>query len=114
MAPLTIPDAEFLAGLTGTAEGKPCKVLDIAAGHGMYGVTVAKRNPHAQVGARDVSSERGETEWPCAELGVGQGRRTGPGPRECEEVWCCGPLHHPARQRIRVGIVHALRFRRHD
>ncbi len=53
MAPLTIPAAEFIAGLTGTAEGKPCKVLDIAAGHGMYGVTVAKRNPHAQVVALD-------------------------------------------------------------
>ncbi len=53
MAPLTIPAAEFIAGLTGTAEGKPCNVLDIAAGHGMYGVTVAKRNPHAQIVALD-------------------------------------------------------------
>lgn len=35
MAPLTVPAAEFIAGLTGAAEGRPCKVLDIAAGHGM-------------------------------------------------------------------------------
>ena len=53
MAPLTIPAAEFIAGLTNAAEGSPCKVLDIAAGHGMYGITVAKRNPHAQIVAVD-------------------------------------------------------------
>ncbi len=53
MAPLTIRPAEFIAGLTGAADGKPCKVLDIAAGHGMYGITVAKQNPHAQIVALD-------------------------------------------------------------
>lgn len=53
MAPLTVPTAEFIAGLTVAAEGKPCKVLDIAAGHGMFGITVAKRNPMAQIVAVD-------------------------------------------------------------
>jgi len=53
MAPLTKPSAEFIAGLTGAAAGKPCKVLDIAAGHGMYGITVARHNPHAQIVAAD-------------------------------------------------------------
>lgn len=53
MAPLTVPAAEFIAGLIGAADGKPCKVLDIAAGHGMYGITVAKRNPNAQIVALD-------------------------------------------------------------
>lgn len=53
MAPLTAPTAEFVAGLTEAAEGKHCKVLDIAAGHGMYGITVAKRNPNAHVVAVD-------------------------------------------------------------
>jgi len=52
MAPLTIRPAEFIASLVG-AEGKACKVLDIAAGHGMYGVMVAKRNPQAQIVALD-------------------------------------------------------------
>jgi ubiquinone/menaquinone biosynthesis C-methylase UbiE len=56
MAPLTVRPAEFIAGLTGAAEGKPCKVLDIAAGHGMYGVTVAKQNPNAQIVALDWPS----------------------------------------------------------
>jgi precorrin-6B methylase 2 len=53
MAPLTKPSAEFIARLTGASEGKPCKVLDIAAGHGMYGITVAKQNPNAQIVAVD-------------------------------------------------------------
>ena len=53
MAPLTVPAAEFIAELTGAAEGKPCKVLDVAAGHGMFGITVAKRNPNAKIVAVD-------------------------------------------------------------
>jgi SAM-dependent methyltransferase len=53
MAPLAVPAAEFIAGLTGAAEGKPAKVLDIAAGHGMFGITIARRNPNAQVVALD-------------------------------------------------------------
>jgi len=31
----------------------PMKVLDIAAGHGMYGITLAKNNPSAQVTGQD-------------------------------------------------------------
>jgi hypothetical protein len=53
MAPLSFPGAAFIAQLTGMAEGKPCKVLDIAAGHGMYGITMARQNANAQVTALD-------------------------------------------------------------
>ncbi len=53
MGPLAVPAAEFIASLTGAAEGKPCKVLDIAAGHGMFGITLARRNPNVQVVALD-------------------------------------------------------------
>jgi O-methyltransferase domain/Dimerisation domain len=53
MAPLTVPAAEFIAGLAGAEEGRPCKVLDVAAGHGMYGITLAKRNPNARIVALD-------------------------------------------------------------
>lgn len=79
MAPLTAPTAEFIAGLTGAAEGKPCKVLDIAAGHGMYGITVAKRNPNAQVVAVDwpaVLEVAGEN---AAKFGVAGRHGTHPG-----------------------------------
>jgi 2-polyprenyl-3-methyl-5-hydroxy-6-metoxy-1,4-benzoquinol methylase len=53
MAPLTVPSAMFIAQLAGAAEKKSCKVLDIAAGHGMFGITIAKQNPNAQVVALD-------------------------------------------------------------
>lgn len=53
MVPLTVPAANFIAGIIGAAEGKPSKVLDIAAGHGNYGITIAKKNPNAQIVAVD-------------------------------------------------------------
>jgi 2-polyprenyl-3-methyl-5-hydroxy-6-metoxy-1,4-benzoquinol methylase len=53
MGPLTVPSAMFIAQLIGASEKKPCKVLDIAAGHGMFGITIAKQNPNAQVVALD-------------------------------------------------------------
>jgi len=43
MAPLTIPAAEFIAELVLADGHRACKVLDVAAGHGMYGVTIAER-----------------------------------------------------------------------
>ena len=53
MAGFTTVSAGLLAELTGAAAGKPCKVLDIAAGHGMFGITIAKQNPNAQIVALD-------------------------------------------------------------
>ena len=41
--------AETLAA----SAGEKWKVLDVAAGHGMYGVTIAKQNPHAEIFALD-------------------------------------------------------------
>jgi precorrin-6B methylase 2 len=53
MAPLTVPTALFIANLVGAQEGQPWRVLDIAAGHGMYGITIAQQNPRAQITAVD-------------------------------------------------------------
>jgi ubiquinone/menaquinone biosynthesis C-methylase UbiE len=53
MAPITVPSATMIAHLTGMQEGKPCKVLDIAAGHGMFGILLAKANPNAHITAVD-------------------------------------------------------------
>ncbi len=53
MAPLTTVSAGFIADLAGAKEGKRCKVLDIAAGHGMFGITIAKQNSNAQITAAD-------------------------------------------------------------
>jgi 2-polyprenyl-3-methyl-5-hydroxy-6-metoxy-1,4-benzoquinol methylase len=79
MAPLTIPSAEFIAGLAGAAEGKPCKVLDIAAGHGMYGITVAKRNPNAQIVALDWPAVLEVAKENAAKIGVADRHTTRPG-----------------------------------
>jgi len=53
MAGLAVPSSQFIATLLRAEEGKPCKVLDIAAGHGMYGITVATKNPKAEIVALD-------------------------------------------------------------
>lgn len=56
MAPLTTVSAGFIADLAGAKQGKTCKVLDIAAGHGMFGITIAKQNPNAEITATDWAS----------------------------------------------------------
>src|SRR6266700_6533516 len=53
MAPLTGPSAAFMAQLAGMQEQKPFKILDVAASHGMFGITFAKQNPKAEVVALD-------------------------------------------------------------
>ncbi len=53
MAPLMTLPSDLLAGLVGADSGGQCKVLDIAAGHGLYGIAIAKRNPKAEIIALD-------------------------------------------------------------
>jgi len=62
MAPLMALPAELLAKLILADNGEKYKVLDIAAGHGLFGITIAKQNPNAEVAAVD---------WPLV-LGVAQ------------------------------------------
>lgn len=53
MAPLMRMPAELLAGLVGGDRGRPLRVLDVAAGHGAFGIAVAKHYPQARVTALD-------------------------------------------------------------
>jgi ubiquinone/menaquinone biosynthesis C-methylase UbiE len=53
MVPLMIPPAEGIAGLVKASQGTPMKVLDLAAGHGIFGITIARHNPKAQIHAVD-------------------------------------------------------------
>lgn len=55
MAPMMVPAAEAIAGLLHSelAARPTIKVLDIAASHGMFGLTVAKRLPQAHIYALD-------------------------------------------------------------
>jgi ubiquinone/menaquinone biosynthesis C-methylase UbiE len=45
--------AAALAETLDASAGEKWKVLDVAAGHGMYGVTIAKQNPNAEIFALD-------------------------------------------------------------
>jgi precorrin-6B methylase 2 len=53
MAPLVTPTARAVAALVAGWPTPPNKVLDIAAGHGMFGISVALAAPRAQVTALD-------------------------------------------------------------
>jgi SAM-dependent methyltransferase len=67
MAPLQKLPAEAVAESLDAGAGAKWKVLDIAAGHGMYGVTIAKHNPNAEIFAvdwprvLDVAKENAQT-----------------------------------------------------
>jgi ubiquinone/menaquinone biosynthesis C-methylase UbiE len=52
MAPMAAMGGRNLAPMV-TNPGAPAKVLDIAAGHGLYGISVAQFNPAAQIVAVD-------------------------------------------------------------
>jgi hypothetical protein len=56
MAGIQRPYAEGIAGILDAQAGEKWKVLDIAAGHGVFGVTIAKANPHAEIFALDWPS----------------------------------------------------------
>src|SRR5580704_11345068 len=53
MAPMMAMPAESIAKLIGAADGTTWKVLDIAAGHGLFGITIARHNPNAAIVAVD-------------------------------------------------------------
>jgi 2-polyprenyl-3-methyl-5-hydroxy-6-metoxy-1,4-benzoquinol methylase len=53
MAPLMFSGAQMLAENIGFETDRELKVLDIAAGHGIYGVMVAKKYPKAEVYGAD-------------------------------------------------------------
>ena len=53
MMPMMVPAAQVIAGLVAGPASGPLKVLDIAAGHGLFGITIAQRNSRAEIFAVD-------------------------------------------------------------
>ena len=53
MAPLMQMPAQLLAGLVGGDAGRPLRVLDVAAGHGLFGIAIAQAYPKAHITALD-------------------------------------------------------------
>jgi SAM-dependent methyltransferase len=73
MAPLMGPLAGPLAALALEGFAGPIRVLDIAAGHGLFGIEVAKLNPEARITALDWA--------PVLEVAQANARKAGVGDR---------------------------------
>jgi SAM-dependent methyltransferase len=69
MAPMMAPLAGPLGKVVLEGRTGPVKVLDIAAGHGLFGIEVAKQNPQAHVTAVDWA--------PVLEVALENARRAG-------------------------------------
>jgi len=68
MAPLTVPSRGLIAQLT--AGSGPMHVLDIAAGHGMFGLTLAQHNPAAEIHALDWKNVLAVAHENAVKLGI--------------------------------------------
>ena len=80
MGGLATLGAQFIAGLIGGMSGAaPIKVLDIAAGHGMFGLMIAKQNPAAQIVALDWPAVVSVAQENAKRLGVADRYSTRPG-----------------------------------
>jgi len=53
MAPMMAMPAQLMAQLVDPGKDKKLRVLDIAAGHGLYGIAFARQNSHVEVTALD-------------------------------------------------------------
>lgn len=56
MAPMMAMPAELIARLVDPNENQKLKILDIAAGHGLFGLAFARQNPKSEVTAVDWSN----------------------------------------------------------
>lgn len=79
MMPMMVPAAEAIATLVGARSGKNWKILDIAAGHGLFGITIARHNPNATVVALDWPHVLEVAEENARAMGVGERYELRPG-----------------------------------
>ncbi|HKS30246.1 MAG TPA: class I SAM-dependent methyltransferase [Pyrinomonadaceae bacterium] len=79
MAPMMAMPAQLMSKLIGGEPGRKLKVLDIAAGHGVYGITVAQQNPQAEVVAVDWPNVLEVAKENAAKAGVSDRHSTIPG-----------------------------------
>lgn len=70
MGAMQIPAARELARNLNAAAGRKWKVLDIAAGHGVYGIELASQNPNAEIFAQDWAAVLDVAEENAREAGV--------------------------------------------
>jgi len=70
MMPMMTMPAQSIAETLGVAGAGPLKVLDIAAGHGIFGIAIAQRNPQAEVVAVDWAGVLTVATENAAKMGV--------------------------------------------
>ena len=78
MVPIVYPATQALAAAVGESRNA-MKVLDIAAGHGMFGIAVGLRNPSAEIVAVDWKNVLEVAKENAARAGVQDRYRTVPG-----------------------------------
>lgn len=79
MAPLMHLPAQLLVGLIGGDRAQPLRVLDVAAGHGMFGIAVAQQYPSAQITALDWQNVLAVSAENAAKAGVQERHHLKPG-----------------------------------
>jgi len=79
MAPMMALPSQLLAPLVDPNANEKLKILDIAAGHGLYGLAFAKRNPQAEVTAVDWSNVLEVAKENARAAGVSDRYHTRPG-----------------------------------
>ena len=75
MAAMMMMPSQQIAKLVDPQEDKPLKVLDIAAGHGMFGIAFALNNPNAEIVAIDWSNVLQVASENAQKMGVGDRHR---------------------------------------
>lgn len=75
MAAMMMMPSQQIAKLVDPQADKPLKVLDIAAGHGMFGIAFAMNNPHAEIVAVDWSNVLKVASENAQKMGVGDRHR---------------------------------------
>jgi 2-polyprenyl-3-methyl-5-hydroxy-6-metoxy-1,4-benzoquinol methylase len=70
MAPMMVPAAQAIADALEIGAAGAVKVLDIAAGHGIFGITLAQRNPRAEIVAVDWPAVLAVAGEHAAKMGV--------------------------------------------
>lgn len=71
--------AQLLVDLVGGDPQQPLRVLDVAAGHGLFGIAVAERYPKAQIAALDWPNVLAVAAENAARAGVANRCRSLPG-----------------------------------
>jgi SAM-dependent methyltransferase len=79
MAPLMMPAAQAIAQLINPQGTRKLRVLDIAAGHGRFGITLAERNAETEVTAVDWAGVLEVAKENAAQAGLAERYHTIPG-----------------------------------